>query len=101
MIHRTHPGMPDATHLHQMIYGRLVRWAIGSDEKQDIVTRNSLTAPYLWLLTTMAVIPAVLFWDNAWLLRGFMLLFCLSYVMVYRRLVQFKTPAWLTLTRRK
>jgi UDP-N-acetylmuramyl pentapeptide phosphotransferase/UDP-N-acetylglucosamine-1-phosphate transferase len=101
IIHRTHPGMPDATHLHQMIYGRVVRWVVGSGEPQDIVIRNSLTAPYLWLLTAMAVIPAVLFWDNVWLLRGFALLFCVSYVLLYRRLVRFKVPGWLTLTRRR
>jgi UDP-N-acetylmuramyl pentapeptide phosphotransferase/UDP-N-acetylglucosamine-1-phosphate transferase len=101
VIHRTHPGMPDATHLHQMIYGRLVRWVVGSVESQDMVIRNSLTAPYLWLLTAMAVIPAVMFWDNAWLLRGFTFLFCVSYVLLYRRLVHFKTPAWITLIKRK
>lgn len=101
VIHRTHPGMPDAAHLHQMIYKRLVRWAVGSNDSADIVVRNSLTAPYLWMLTAMAVIPAVLFWDNAWALRGFALMFAVSYVLLYRRLVLFKTPKWLTLTWRR
>ena len=96
VIHRTHPGMPDAAHLHQMIYKRVVRWAVGSNESVDMVVRNSLTAPYLWVLTAMAVIPAVLFWNNAWVLRGFALLFAVSYVLLYRRLVQFKAPKWMT-----
>ena len=95
VIHRTHPGMPDAAHLHQMIYKRVVRWAVGSNESVDMVIRNSLTAPYLWVLTAMAVIPAVLFWNNAWVLRGFALLFAVSYLLLYRRLVQFKAPKWL------
>lgn len=95
VIHRTHPGMPDAAHLHQMIYKRVVRWAVGSTESVDMVIRNSLTAPYLWVLTAMAVIPAVLFWNNAWVLRGFALLFAVSYVLLYRRLVQFKAPKWM------
>ena len=95
VIHRTHPGMPDAAHLHQMIYKRVVRWAVGSNESVDMVIRNSLTAPYLWVLTAMAVIPAVLFWNNAWVLRGFALLFAVSYVLLYRRLVQFKAPKWM------
>ena len=95
VIHRTHPGMPDAAHLHQMIFKRVVRWAVGSNDSADMVTRNSLTAPYLWVLTAMAVIPAVLFWNNAWALRGFALLFAVSYVLLYRRLVQFKAPKWM------
>lgn len=95
VIHKTHPGMPDAAHLHQMIYKRVVRWAVGSSERVDMVIRNSLTAPYLWVLTIATVIPAVLFWDSVWLLRGFALLFAVSYVLLYRRLARFKTPSWL------
>ena len=101
VIHRTHPGMPDAAHLHQMIYKRVVRWAVGSNESVDIVIRNSLTAPYLWVLTAMAVIPAVLFWSNAWVLRGFALLFAVSYVSVYRSLVFFKVPKWIRVSNKK
>ena len=95
VIRKTNPGMPDAAHLHQMIYKRVVRWAVGSNESTDMVIRNSLTAPYLWVLTAMAVIPAVLFWNNAWALRGFALLFAVFYVLLYRRLVQFKAPKWM------
>lgn len=101
VILRTHPGMPDAAHLHQMIYKRVVRWAVGSNASVDRVVRNSLTAPYLWVLTAMAVIPAVLFWNNAWALRGFALLFAVSYVLLYRRLVQFKAPKWLRVSGRR
>jgi UDP-N-acetylmuramyl pentapeptide phosphotransferase/UDP-N-acetylglucosamine-1-phosphate transferase len=99
-IHKTHPGMPDASHLHQMIYSRIVRWGVGSSSYHDNVIRNALTAPYLWMLTAMAVIPAVLFWDNAWALRAFALLFGLSYVFLYLKLVRFRTPAWLIINRR-
>lgn len=98
IIHRTHPGMPDAAHLHQMIYKRVVRWAVGSNKAVDKIIRNSLTAPYLWLLTAMAVIPAVLFWNNAWVLRGFALLFAITYILLYRNLVRFKAPKWLSLS---
>ena len=99
VIHRTHPGMPDAMHLHQMIYKRAVRCSVGSNDPADMVLRNSLTAPYLWVLTAMAVIPAILFWNNAWVLRSFALLFAVSYVLLYRRLVQFKTPKWMKVRR--
>lgn len=101
LVRKMHPGMPDAAHLHQMIYKRVVRWAVGSNESVDMVIRNSLTAPYLWVLTAMAVIPAVLFWNNAWVLRGFALLFAVSYVLLYRRLVQFKAPSWMKVSGRR
>lgn len=94
---RTHPGMPDAAHLHQIIYKRLVRWAVGSSLPEDRLIRNALTAPYLWVLTSLTVIPAVLFWRYAWVLQLFALLFAVGYVLLYRMIVRFKTPAWLTL----
>lgn len=62
------PGMPDGVHLHMLIYKRLVRWAIGSSDARHKVQRNAMTSPYLWLLTSFAVIPAVLFWQNEYLL---------------------------------
>lgn len=95
LVRKMHPGMPDAAHLHQMIYKRVVRWAVGSNETLDMVIRNSVTAPYLWVITVATVLPAVLFWNNPWLLRGFSLLFAVLYVLLYRRLVYFKTPRWL------
>lgn len=98
---RTHPGMPDAAHLHQIIYKRLVRWAVGSSMPEDRLIRNALTAPYLWVLTSLTVIPAVLFWRYAWALQLFALLFAVGYVLLYRMIVRFKTPAWLTLQRPK
>ena len=94
---RTHPGMPDAAHLHQIIYKRLVRWAVGSSMPEDRLIRNALTAPYLWVLTSLTVIPAVLFWRHAWVLQMFALLFAVAYVLLYRMIVRFKTPAWLKL----
>lgn len=98
---RTHPGMPDAAHLHQIIYKRLVRWAVGSSLPEDRVIRNALTAPYLWILTSVTVIPAVLFWRHAWLLQGFALAFAVGYVLLYRMIVRFRSPRWLTLQRRR
>ena len=95
VVHRTHPGMPDSAHLHQMIYKRVVRWAVGSSDPGNMTVRNSLTAPYLWILTSIAVIPAVLFWDNVWILRGCFLIFVLTYVWCYRQIVLFKVPKWI------
>jgi UDP-GlcNAc:undecaprenyl-phosphate/decaprenyl-phosphate GlcNAc-1-phosphate transferase len=100
-VSRAHPGMPDAAHLHQIIYKRVVRWAVGSSRSTDKMIRNALTAPYLWVLASFTVIPAVLFWRNAMLLQSFAVLFALCYVLLYRRLVRFRAPKWLTVNVRK
>jgi UDP-N-acetylmuramyl pentapeptide phosphotransferase/UDP-N-acetylglucosamine-1-phosphate transferase len=93
----THPGMPDAVHLHQLIFKRLVRWSGGSDRVKAATQRNSLTSPYLWFLSLIAVIPAVLFWQNHILLKLFCVFFVLVYVWLYWAIVRFKAPPFLIL----
>jgi hypothetical protein len=45
------------------------------------------------------VVPAVLFWDDTAMLAGFMALFAVTYVVLYWRMVRFRSPRWLV-TRR-
>jgi UDP-N-acetylmuramyl pentapeptide phosphotransferase/UDP-N-acetylglucosamine-1-phosphate transferase len=95
ILKRVHPGLPDAAHLHQIIYRRAVRWAMGSSEAVLLTQRNAITAPYLWLLSSVAVIPAVIFWDNHIALKICSALFALTYIWLYWSIVRFKTPKWL------
>lgn len=99
VIKRTQLGEPDASHLHQIIYARVVRWGIGSLDHELRNQRNFLTSPYLWLLCSLSVIPAILFWDQKIMLQGFILLFAVSYIWLYRRIVRFRVPKWLILSR--
>lgn len=91
------PGMPDAAHLHQLIFKRLVRWALGNAEARDLRMRNSMTAPYLWVISSFSVIPAVLFWQTTWVLQLSIVLFLVFYVWFYVKLARFKMPGWLVL----
>ncbi|WP_043699819.1 MraY family glycosyltransferase [Tepidimonas taiwanensis] len=91
----TSPGVPDALHLHMLVYRRLVRWAAGSEAARDITARNSATSPYLWGLASLSIAPAVLFWRSEPLLVGSAVVFVCCYVLVYARLVHFRTPRWL------
>ncbi len=91
-------GLPDRGHLHQLIFLRLVRWKTTSKENHDKIFRNSLTSPYLWGLTSAAVIPAVLFYGSTPALSFFIILFMVSYIGLYRQIVRFKTPKWLILS---
>ncbi|MFG6486801.1 glycosyltransferase [Roseateles sp. BYS78W] len=92
-------GLPDGIHLHSLIYRRLMRWAIGARDARAMTRRNSMTAPYLWMLCVTSLVPALAFWDSTPLIAACMVLFGAIYVALYRRIVRFKTPKWLVVTR--
>lgn len=86
---------PDGIHLHTLIHRRLVRHVIGDALANRLVARNSMTSPYLWLLCSLSVIPAVLWWRHTAVLGAFIGLFMVSYVVLYWRIVRFQVPSWL------
>lgn len=88
-------GHPDGVHLHTLIYKRLMRWAVGSVEHHHKLRRNSMTSPYLWLLSLFAVVPATLFWNNGVVLAIFSAVFMIFYVWIYWRIVRFRVPRWM------
>jgi len=90
-----HPAMPDAAHLHQLLYKRIVRWAHGGHGDRRKLRGNALTAPYLWFLSSLAVGPAALLYDHTPALIALFVLFCLSYVWLYFRIVRLRAPQWL------
>ena len=92
-------GLPDGIHLHSLIYRRLMRWAVGSKDAAVLTKRNSMTAPYLWVLCSLSVIPSLLWWDSTPVLAGFLLLFFVSYIVLYGSIVRFRTPDWLIVRR--
>jgi len=92
-------GLPDALHLHQMVFNRLVRWVVGVREAKALRRRNSMTAPYLWGMGLLTVIPAVLFWEYPLLLQICCACFMLFYMWLYRRIVRFRSPRWLVIRR--
>ena len=95
------PGAPDGVHLHMLIYKRVVRWAVGSDEVRHLTQRNALTSPYLWLLSSLGVIPAVLFWQRPFVLMFCVFAFSATYIILYRRLVLFRMPRWLIMRKER
>ena len=89
------PGVADALHFHQLIYRRIVRSVFHDDESRRMLMRNNRTSPYLWGFTLLTVVPAVLFWNNTWVLMAFCALFVVTYVAAYLAIVRFKVPSWL------
>jgi UDP-N-acetylmuramyl pentapeptide phosphotransferase/UDP-N-acetylglucosamine-1-phosphate transferase len=92
-------GMPDGVHLHSLIYRRFMRWAAGERTARELTRRNSMTSPYLWILCMLSVIPAVLWWNSTPILAGFILLFAITYISLYWKIVRFRAPRWLVFRR--
>ncbi|WP_189385551.1 MraY family glycosyltransferase [Advenella faeciporci] len=89
---------PDALHLHQLIFRRLVRVTFSRTGRDAVPALcNALTSPYLWVLTLIGLVPATIFWDNAILLCISMLVFSSVYIWLYSRLVAWRCPRWLLL----
>jgi UDP-N-acetylmuramyl pentapeptide phosphotransferase/UDP-N-acetylglucosamine-1-phosphate transferase len=95
------PGLPDGLHLHTLIFRRMVRWAVGRKEAASLTLRNSLTAPYLWALSSFAVLPASLLWRHTLALQIVAGLFCVLYLWLYARLVRFRAPRLLVIRSKK
>jgi UDP-N-acetylmuramyl pentapeptide phosphotransferase/UDP-N-acetylglucosamine-1-phosphate transferase len=94
-IHQNkNPGMPDGIHFHTLIYRRIL---MIHHLDEDALSANSRTAPYLWFLAGLSIMPAILCWQSTPQLMGASLLFLVSYVWVYSRIVKFKTPKWLNM----
>lgn len=101
LIGKTSLGLPDAAHLHQLIYRRVVRWAVGDNCVKKKTQRNALTSPYLWVIATFAVIPSLLFWKNTILLQFFTILFAGFYTWAYWKIYKAQIPKWLSIKNKK
>ena len=88
------PGHPDGIHFHSLIFKRILNKSRITNES-NWLSANAKTSPYLWLLSSLAVIPAILFYNSTSILMGSLLSFILFYIWLYRRVVTFKTPAWM------
>jgi UDP-GlcNAc:undecaprenyl-phosphate GlcNAc-1-phosphate transferase len=90
-------ALPDALHLHQILFSRVVRWMVGKQGAKHLLKRNSLTTPYLWGMGILTVCPALAFWQNTPVLQFCCLCFAFMYVWLYSRIVRFKSPRWMML----
>ena len=90
-------ALPDALHMHQVLFSRVVRWMVGKQEAKHLLKRNSLTTPYLWCMGIVTVCPAMAFWQNTAALQIGCVCFAILYVWLYSRIVRFKSPRWMVL----
>jgi UDP-N-acetylmuramyl pentapeptide phosphotransferase/UDP-N-acetylglucosamine-1-phosphate transferase len=90
------PGRPDGIHLHSLIFRRILNPTKITSEL-ELSNANAKTSPYLWVLSSFTAIPAILFWNSTPILIGFLLVFIISYVWLYQKIVRFKTPSWMSI----
>lgn len=95
IIRGNSPGQPDGLHFHMLVYKRVVRWKVGSKDPGDMLIRNWLTSPHLWLLSLFTIIPAALFWYDTVVLAFCFFGFAFFYNYLYNRVVTFRVPKWL------
>ena len=91
-IHQgTNIGAPDGVHFHTLIYRRVLQ----AKYSESALSANARTAPFLWILAILCIIPALLWWQSTLMLMGACTLFIISYIWLYTKIVQFRTPSWL------
>lgn len=82
---RRNPGTPDASHLHSLVYRRIVSRKLMP--YAPAWQRNAMTSPFMWVYAAVPMLGAV-FWPQSlamvlvWLVFSFMV-----YKRVYRRMV--------------
>jgi UDP-N-acetylmuramyl pentapeptide phosphotransferase/UDP-N-acetylglucosamine-1-phosphate transferase len=96
VLQKTASGLPDARHLHQFIYRRILGGSALPKNDERCEKMNSATSPFLWCLSLVAIIPAALFWNKTEWLMMFAMVFILIYLWLYRAIVKFQTPQWLS-----
>ncbi len=87
IVRGTSASQPDGYHLHMLIYKRVIKCKFFKNNK---VMCNSMTSPFLWVLSLFSIIPAVIWFDNQTMLIVWAFVFMLVYTIIYRRIVHFK-----------
>lgn len=89
------PGHPDALHLHQLIYKRVIRGHMTGSYPILKTEKNSRVAPFFWFAVSLSSIFAAIFWRVTPILMMATLTGCALYILTYRRLTKLRGMGWL------
>ena len=89
-------GQADGMHLHTLLYRRILN-SNSIDHKHLIFTGNSRTSPYLWILSSLSIFPALIWRQSTPMLIFWTVMYVAFYIWLYRSMVTFKIPSWLRL----
>jgi hypothetical protein len=91
-------GKADAMHLHQLIYRRLARIAVGSKNSRDKRRRNNLIVLYICTGAALFAIPALLVWNSTPALVALGLAYEEAHLWLYFRLARWRAPGWMIIS---
>jgi hypothetical protein len=81
-------------HFHTLIYRRILKAKLSGPLAEQYLS-NASTSPYLWLISSIGIIPAIFFYQSTPILIVFATAFVIIYLWLYRKIISFKTPLWL------
>jgi len=77
----THATQPDAEHLHSLVYMKLISCDRFNHNKTIC---NSMVSPFMWLLSLVGVVPAVIWFDNQTMLIVWVFIYIVIYTILYK-----------------
>lgn len=84
----TSPAIADGTHLHMLIYKRVIKHRFLLISK--LFGNNAATAIFVWFFVLPFMLPVFFFWDNSLAMFATIIAFCLSYLWLYFAIIRFK-----------
>jgi UDP-N-acetylmuramyl pentapeptide phosphotransferase/UDP-N-acetylglucosamine-1-phosphate transferase len=88
-LNNSKTGQPDAEHLHQLIFKKLVLKG-KPITPESLAELNGCVAIYVLAPAAIVAIVAVLFWQSTAVLMPLTLMGCVAYVLIYRKLLSSK-----------
>jgi UDP-N-acetylmuramyl pentapeptide phosphotransferase/UDP-N-acetylglucosamine-1-phosphate transferase len=88
-LNKSKTGQPDAEHLHQLIFKKLVLKG-KPITPESLAELNGCVAIYVLAPAAIVAIVAVLFWQSTAVLMPLTLMGCVAYVLIYRKLLSSK-----------
>ena len=88
-IHKAKTGQPDAMHLHQLIFIKILRGHVITDPVK-MTKKNSAVAPFIWIPASINAIFVLLFWQHTAILLPLSIAGCVLYVIVYYKLISLR-----------
>ena len=82
IIHKTLASQPDGYHLHMLIHKAVV----ARNPKSTKLMNNSMTSPFLWLISLVSIVPAVVWHDDKIMLIGWACVFMMVYTAIYHQI---------------
>lgn len=72
---------PDASHLHSLVYRKI----ISCDRfKNNKVICNSMVSPFMWVLSLIGIVPAIIWFDSQVILIMSAFIFMFIYIVIYK-----------------